>query len=70
MSEWQDISTAPRDGTRVRLKAGADACVGSFRVHSDGDAAEWRMHSKDIGWCRDHPPTHWQPLPAPPEPSA
>jgi hypothetical protein len=66
---WQDISTAPLDGTTVELfiPAFGDRFYGpgSFAVHLDDSAPEWRMHNKDIGWCRAHPPTHWRPLPEP-----
>ena len=66
MSEWQPIETAPKDGTEIRLRATFlnyyQYGVGSFAVHMGGDPPEWRMKSKDIGWCRANPPTHWQPL--------
>ncbi len=62
MTEWQPIETAPKDGTRVLL---------------------WRRAIRDQPtpimadgfWCETcwvwpyilSEPTHWQPLPAPPE---
>lgn len=70
MSEWQDISTAPKDGSTI-LTWG--------RLHDDGDSdmgerpivrvSRWRLQ---VGhWYSDcsgsHVPTHWQPLPSPPE---
>lgn len=66
---WRPIESAPQDGTPVRLRAtfkqnplGYVECVGSFKVHAEGAPPEWRMHSKDIGWCRANPPTSWRPL--------
>lgn len=64
--DWQPIATAPRDGTWVWLRAPWpydglqwQTHMGSFGQHSDGDPPEWRMHSKDIGWCRQNRPTEW-----------
>lgn len=74
MSEWQPIETAPKDGTRV-LVFSPDArepqifvaWLGSFIL--PGTKGE-----EDEGWIDawsddlvDAWPTHWQPLPAPPE---
>jgi hypothetical protein len=89
---WQDIETAPHDGTRILL--------GAKRVELAGASSVWRS---SVGWwdanfeylydeiLDDAPhrgawtdgtvaswwyealtelnPTHWQPLPSPPEPS-
>lgn len=72
MSEWQDISTAPKDGTRILL-AGMPygptircGCWGIGRYLG-------RKRGYEPGWT-DTPghtfhPTHWMPLPAPPAPS-
>jgi hypothetical protein len=62
---WQHLHTAPLNGELVRLMCGG--CgefqgVGSFSEHSDGDPPFWKMRSKDIGWSRDNPPTHWRPI--------
>lgn len=59
--EWQDISTAPRDGSEV---------IG-FQPHVGIIQMAWDIHPQSIGgWiCRngDCPhPTHWMPLPSPP----
>ena len=63
MSKWQDISTAPRDGTDV-LVVGAngimrvaiwDTTVGAFRAN---------IHSYVKLTA-----THWMPLPEPPKES-
>lgn len=68
MSEWQSIETAPRDATKI-LVCGP---------HIDGnlymDVTAW-----PVGWDLKWPvaymayaagePTHWMPLPAPPQSS-
>ena len=76
--EWQDIETAPRDGTRVLLwmqpmndarfapTDGPHAAFGTWVVWSD---AMKRDGMRD-GWSWYgsplHYPTHWQPEPTPP----
>lgn len=71
MSKWQPIETAPRDGRQVLLS-------GSW----DGRAWVWQGwfdHEDERGWFAagshwtdaydgslEHP-THWMPLPPPPE---
>lgn len=53
---WQDISTAPKDGTKVLLWVPRwSVVVGSYQ------------HSLMSWWDGDLvAPTHWRPLPAPP----
>jgi hypothetical protein len=58
--EWQAIKTAPRDGTRFLFWNGHHVCPGSF-VSKKYFAA----HGYPEGGIPD--PTHWQPLPPPPE---
>ena len=69
--EWQPISTAPRDGTRVLLYAspyGAGSGHWSHRQElSEGYfpvEGHWKLH-----FClnKDAHPTHWMPLPASPD---
>lgn len=57
--QWQDIASAPDDGTLV-LVVGGRHTVASV-VKADGDW--WRM-AMDGGF--DWHPTHWMPLPKPP----
>lgn len=70
MTEWRDIESAPRDGTRVLVYAQLNPpekwhesirdmppfmCVAGY--HPDG------------GWCvcTEREATHWMPLPEPPK---
>ncbi len=66
---WQDISTAPKDGTLILClypqRHGHDRY--SLRYWSTGD---WPSSGRSEGWCdqyrqlRKDDPTHWMPLPA------
>ena len=65
VSEWQDIETAPKDGTMV---LGARQCLNKtwdmtcvFYFAEDGEGAWWDNNADYI--CT---PTHWMPLPEPP----
>lgn len=69
--QWQDISTAPRDGTRILCVTRGRVGIRYWnyqRFHAnprpfwDDDNPRW-----GISYCRQNPPTHWLPLPAPPE---
>lgn len=66
--EWQDIATAPKDGTelllygvcwdrKLRGKYSPDINVGWFSTNG-----EWLTRSLVEGIT----PTHWMPLPSPP----
>lgn len=59
--QWQPIETAPRDGTRILAFVPP---YGAMTAHTDFFNGEWRCHS-----ClnREAQPTHWMPLPDPPE---
>lgn len=67
MIEWQPIETAPRDERIVMAYFGLDksfdgfACVGHF--------FQWECMPTPLptGWPSRTIPTHWQPLPAPPD---
>ena len=76
MSEWQPISTAPRDGTHVDLWIEIRASLQSFGMGDSfrvpdcwcSDRGTWNYH---VGYVirslqSDHV-THWMPLPAPPD---
>lgn len=59
MSEWQPIETAPRDGSVIQVRQGH---WGPFHVR--WTAGIWKAVEYSAGR-----PTHWQPLPEPPEPT-
>lgn len=73
MSEWQPIETAPRDGTWLLLTGGdiqygwdGDTVPPCVCGHSSG--REWQFAWYDGGAYGEYlRPTHWMPLPAPPE---
>lgn len=62
LSEWKPIETAPKDESDIILFQGRRVTFGSWdpRCGAEGD---W------IVWDRDDyaPPTHWMPLPEPPD---
>ena len=68
---WQDISTAPKDGTPVLLYGrlegevsgdwdGEHVAIGSFLYE------RWSVDATDYYEVTVVNPTHWQPLPQPP----
>jgi len=60
MTTWQPIDTAPKDGTAVLIWDGSDMVVA---ICEPNLLIPWRSTYGDtIG-----EPTHWMPLPAPPE---
>lgn len=77
MSEWQDISTAPKDGTRILLYRPThilDARIVFGRWDSDRYAKKPRpywSHDLEPLWgvreARDCQPTRWAPTPEPPQ---
>ena len=63
MTDWQDISTAPKDGTWVL------ACRAGTKISSaaywDEDEETWLALNE--AFKRTWIPTHWMPLPDPPK---
>ena len=60
MSEWQPIETAPKGGENILI----GAYVGHlFYAQSSFHITETMW----AGWHRRRRPTHWMPLPEPPE---
>lgn len=71
MTEWQPIETAPKDGTRIlawqpegqwksrRLLRGARAEIVYWHRPANPEHGGF--------WVPSFRPTHWMPLPAPPE---
>lgn len=82
MTKWQPIETAPKDGTWVLLSGGSirygwdgddiPKCVcGQYTSYLNGsgyDGGWWQFAWYDGGYYGEYEgPTHWQPLPEPPE---
>jgi hypothetical protein len=63
MSDWQSIETAPKNETDVLTFGPAGMIVARY----DDDA--WRIYNNgyEDATVRKQP-THWMPLPSPPEP--
>lgn len=68
---WQPIETAPRDGTEIVM---LDAAVKTATVGYWMSDVDWINAGKLLGaalvapsWFPLATPTHWMPLPAPPE---
>ena len=72
MTEWQPIETAPKDGTAILVTCGELFAVVEWDEHAasypSNEGVGWR-DAGDIGWAgtQGHMPTHWMPLPQPPE---
>ena len=69
---WQPIETAPKDGTKVWLFIPSDEpqqVVGLFDTW--GDHSWWAYADRVLQDITGEAgtPTHWMPLPAPPEPT-
>ena len=62
MSEWQPIETAPMGGTVVLLYRPNTQFIGYYGGGNSG----WHYNTAGLGsiWPL---PTHWMPLPKPPE---
>ena len=64
--EWRDISSAPKDGTRVLAVVDGDVRVVSWGKTSHVPIYGFCLADQgpeDFDICD---PTHWMPLPAPP----
>ncbi len=67
MTEWQPISTAPKDGTEVLVyRKDAGIFMASFReaADEDGECYWFSISGEDL---TGDLPTHWMPLPEPPK---
>jgi hypothetical protein len=68
MSDWRSIETAPKDGTHISACNIHNPGVPMTTVHRfDGG---WHLSVNQMGEYSEYvwgPPTHWQPLPEPPE---
>ena len=71
---WQPIETAPKDGTRIIIFEDGCVRISRWYVHymngapNPHRAPEWKQ---DVMYGHDYygpiKPTHWMPLPKPPE---
>ena len=71
---WKPIESAPKDGTGVLLFCPRLGVCAPGRWDTDKHAKKPRPYWTHWGeriwgtlWIRDDQPTHWQPLPAPPQ---
>lgn len=70
--QWQPIETAPKDGTSVRLLSERGNDVGYWCDYSGREPAAKDPESGEVlhgEWSTElgnGEPTHWMPLPAPP----
>lgn len=71
-TKWQDIETAPKDGTAILL---ASPWMGELRRHIgtwNVKAKSWMQGERQTGFHfvphMQAAFTHWQPLPPPPSP--
>ena len=71
MSEWLDISTAPKDQTHLLLATRKEVYTAInfnskrvFAGYFQTQANDWII---DGTWAGDIKPTHWMPLPEPPK---
>lgn len=69
---WQDISTAPKDGSDfIGVDGGGRICIYRYEKQEFHKRPKPYFLSRSGGydsvtWDRDHQPTHWMPLPNPP----
>jgi len=71
--QWQDIATAPKDGTEILITDGQSTYFGCFHLGewifcngvetSYDDIEIFELNS----WIAGYGPTHWLPLPTPPD---
>ncbi len=71
MSEWQDISTAPKDRRFLGFRVASNLAMDNYHITVckfwKGKNEKWYIYGEDDGegWSNDW--THWMPLPDPPE---
>ena len=67
MTEWQDISTAPKDGTKfLALMRGGNGDI-EIVFHTDGEYGGFRVDSYAPPMINEDWMEYWRPLPAPPK---
>lgn len=74
MTQWQDISTAPKDGRLVLVCDGKIVVVAAYTPHRGWGWSflddkithdEDGIHGHMNAWMEGAGPTYWMPLPAP-----
>lgn len=63
--KWQDISTAPKDGTEILIREKGAFKLNQFAVASYFEESWHVKPTRDMRLCAK--PTHWMPLPEGPE---
>lgn len=66
MSDWQPIETAPRNGEEILVAFGGFDSVCPLVMAWNELYEEWEIPA--CGICVQDKPTHWMPLPEPPQP--
>lgn len=71
MSDWQPISTAPKDGTVIQVWHAIHGCPVSVMWKEEGfrfrgEILHWIERTYTSSWP-ERAFTHWMPLPQPPE---
>lgn len=70
MDIWQDISTAPRDGTRILVWIEPGHITVGYWLTESHKAKPRPFWGHELysspSHARRYPPTRWMPLPAPP----
>ncbi len=61
--KWQPIESAPKDGTRLLVFSPVDGVVSSHWEGGVWQGLPWRSPRN----AAKAAPTHWMPLPSPPE---
>lgn len=67
MAEWQPIETAPKDGNVIILADHRGRVVASCWTGDEEYPWEFLDGSDTTNGWDAHRPTHWQPLPEPPQ---
>lgn len=73
LADWQPIETAPKDGTRILLIASgwsntnaAERGYWERQPYHKKPKPYWQYDRWNASTSREHPPTHWMPLPPAP----
>jgi hypothetical protein len=73
MSEWQTIDSAPKDGRDILIIRFGREAIPTFNVVWWDDSGRWgkkypwRFVESRVGGYNIDFPTHWMPLPEPPQ---